>query len=229
VTSAILGLSIPHNINKIRRPKVNITVEVHNIIPTPIAGTMATTFVCRRALRRQLVPISLGLTSGAWMLSRQRPLRLDAAPQPPRTVPTQRDAAEKLDPNILRQISSGSLSGRPMHPGFMSSLARCLHGYLLTRLPGRTRRERLLSYLGDPNRSRYCRNSGIRLVPSAGAVRCICANSIQVAARSGIDLVRYFKLKEKVQSSRILSSLQENTTFKLCFGLTFAMSAFMRF
>ncbi|KIH92946.1 hypothetical protein SPBR_03217 [Sporothrix brasiliensis 5110] len=48
-----------------------------------------------------------------------------------------------------------------------------------------------------------------------------------LAARAGIDLVKYLQLKERFKSSRILASLAEHTAFKLAFGITFAMSAFM--
>ncbi|KAK0622862.1 hypothetical protein B0T14DRAFT_564274 [Immersiella caudata] len=53
--------------------------------------------------------------------------------------------------------------------------------------------------------------------------------SIQVAARYGIDLVGQFKLKKRVESSRILTSLRYNPAFKIAFGVTFALSAFMSF
>jgi len=51
----------------------------------------------------------------------------------------------------------------------------------------------------------------------------------QVASSYGIDLVQQPKLKERVKSSRLLAALRENTPFKLSFGATFALSAFMRF
>jgi hypothetical protein len=51
----------------------------------------------------------------------------------------------------------------------------------------------------------------------------------QVASRYGIDLVKYLRLKEKVRSSKILTALSENTAYKLSFGITFALSAFMQF
>jgi uncharacterized membrane protein (Fun14 family) len=53
--------------------------------------------------------------------------------------------------------------------------------------------------------------------------------SIQVAARYGIDLVGQFKLRKRLESSRILSALRYNPTFKIAFGVTFALSAFMSF
>ncbi|KAL2270456.1 hypothetical protein VTJ83DRAFT_2640 [Remersonia thermophila] len=50
---------------------------------------------------------------------------------------------------------------------------------------------------------------------------------VQVAAKSGIDLVAYLKLKERANLSRILATLNRHAAFKLSFGLAFAMSAFM--
>ncbi len=52
---------------------------------------------------------------------------------------------------------------------------------------------------------------------------------LKVAASYGIDLAQEFRLKEKLASSKILSALRKDTPFKLSFGITFAMSAFMRF
>ncbi|KAJ4304018.1 hypothetical protein N0V88_001623 [Collariella sp. IMI 366227] len=52
---------------------------------------------------------------------------------------------------------------------------------------------------------------------------------IQVAARNGIDLVSYLRLKERANSSRIIAALNQHTAFKLCFAITFALSAFMSF
>ena len=50
-----------------------------------------------------------------------------------------------------------------------------------------------------------------------------------VAARMGIDLVKYLHLKERFEKSRVLSFLAANTIFKLAFGITFGLSAFMSF
>ncbi|CAK7227338.1 hypothetical protein SCUCBS95973_006509 [Sporothrix curviconia] len=50
-----------------------------------------------------------------------------------------------------------------------------------------------------------------------------------LAARAGIDLVKYLHLKERFEKSRVLSFLASNTIFKLAFGITFALSAFMSF
>ncbi|CAK7263691.1 hypothetical protein SEPCBS119000_000611 [Sporothrix epigloea] len=55
----------------------------------------------------------------------------------------------------------------------------------------------------------------------------IAAQSL--AARAGIDLVKYLHLKERLEKTRVLSFLASNTIFKLAFGTTFALSAFMSF
>ncbi|KAL5940462.1 hypothetical protein ACKVV1_008127 [Pyricularia oryzae] len=53
--------------------------------------------------------------------------------------------------------------------------------------------------------------------------------AFSVAAKYGIDLVHQLRLKERAQSSRVLSALRSNTPFKLSFGVTFALSAFAHF
>jgi len=39
----------------------------------------------------------------------------------------------------------------------------------------------------------------------------------------------HFELKKRLESSRILSALRYNPAFKIAFGVTFALSAFMSF
>lgn len=51
----------------------------------------------------------------------------------------------------------------------------------------------------------------------------------QVASRNGIDLLGMLRLRQRVESSRILTALSRNPTFKLAFGTTFALAAFMQF
>jgi hypothetical protein len=51
----------------------------------------------------------------------------------------------------------------------------------------------------------------------------------QVASHYGLDLVKHLKLKNRVESSRILTALRYNPAFKIAFGVTFALSAFMSF
>lgn len=53
--------------------------------------------------------------------------------------------------------------------------------------------------------------------------------TFQIAARNGIDLVSYLKLKERANTSRILAALNRHAAFKLSFAIAFALSAFMSF
>ena len=80
-------------------------------------NSMATLHLCRAALWRNAVPLSIGLTSGLVLLKRQQPMRFDAVP-PPSIPATQRlyseDASSRkeiLSPAIIKQLSGGSLSG----------------------------------------------------------------------------------------------------------------------
>lgn len=51
----------------------------------------------------------------------------------------------------------------------------------------------------------------------------------QMASRYGVDILGMLKLRQRVESSRILSALSRNPSFKLAFGTTFALAAFMQF
>lgn len=51
----------------------------------------------------------------------------------------------------------------------------------------------------------------------------------QVAGRNGIDVLGMLRLRQRVESSRVLSALSRNPTFKVAFGTTFALAAFMQF
>lgn len=53
--------------------------------------------------------------------------------------------------------------------------------------------------------------------------------AVQVAARYGVDLIARAGLRQKIESSRVLAALRRNPTFKLSFGVTFALAAFMQF
>lgn len=45
----------------------------------------------------------------------------------------------------------------------------------------------------------------------------------------GVDLLAMLKIRQRIESSRVLSALNKNPTFKLAFGTTFALAAFMHF
>ncbi|KAK3368198.1 hypothetical protein B0H63DRAFT_72232 [Podospora didyma] len=52
---------------------------------------------------------------------------------------------------------------------------------------------------------------------------------VQVASRYGINVMEQLELKKRVQSSKILTMLSKTTAFKVAFGASFALSAFMSF
>jgi hypothetical protein len=62
-----------------------------------------------------------------------------------------------------------------------------------------------------------------------GHARQLTVVTLKVAARYGINVVDHVQLKKRVQDSRILAALRYNPTFKIAFGVTFALSAFMSF
>ncbi|OAA58398.1 hypothetical protein SPI_06471 [Niveomyces insectorum RCEF 264] len=50
-----------------------------------------------------------------------------------------------------------------------------------------------------------------------------------MASRVGIDLAHYLKPKQRITYSKVLDFLRRFTAFKLAFGITFIMAAFMHF
>lgn len=79
---------------------------------------MAAATLCRSALRRSAAPLTLGLSTGLLLAHRQHqrhPIRLDALPASrPNSPATNRAVAESedwLDPEVIRQLSGGSLAG----------------------------------------------------------------------------------------------------------------------
>jgi len=78
---------------------------------------MAFMLLCRGALRRNAVPLGVGFTSGLVLLHRQPPMRFDSALA---TSTSQRQFSngpksshrrDRLSPEVIKQLSSGSLSG----------------------------------------------------------------------------------------------------------------------
>ncbi|KAK3313450.1 hypothetical protein B0H66DRAFT_594342 [Apodospora peruviana] len=153
---------------------------------------MATIPLYRAALRRSAVPLSLSAGLGLAMASRQQPMRFDAvysapAPAAGRQYSQEPKRKDMLDPEVVKQLSGGSLSG------FVAGLLVSVFSKSLVLLIGTS------------------------IVLS------------QVAKRYGIDIVRTLRVRKYLESSRILAALQNKTAFKLSFGLTFALSAFMSF
>ncbi|KAH7632313.1 hypothetical protein B0T09DRAFT_337692 [Sordaria sp. MPI-SDFR-AT-0083] len=155
----------------------------------PLPPKMATRIACRAAFRRNVVPVTLGLTTTFALASRQQPLKLDAfSSQQSRSLHSQKDnEKEWLSPETVKQLSSGSLSG------FATGLLISVFSKTLVLL------------------------AGIGMV------------LVQVASRYGINLVDMLHLRNRVNSSKILKALQHKVAFKLAFGITFALSAFMSF
>ncbi|POS81430.1 hypothetical protein DHEL01_v200162 [Diaporthe helianthi] len=155
---------------------------------------MATATLCRSALRRTAAPITLGLSTGLVLAHRQhqrQPMRLDALPatrsNPTATSHAVAESDDWLDPELIRQLSGGSLAG------FLSGLVVSVFSKTLVLL------------------------TGLAIV------------TVQVASRWGVDLLSTLKIRQRIQSSRVLSALEKNPTFKLAFGTTFALAAFMHF
>ncbi|KAK1781671.1 hypothetical protein QBC45DRAFT_404466 [Copromyces sp. CBS 386.78] len=152
---------------------------------------MATRIACRAAFRRNVVPVTLGLTTTFALASRQQPLKLDAfsSSQQSRSLHSQNNNDEKewLNPETVKQLSSGSLGG------FATGLLISVFSKTLVLLAG------------------------------VGMV------IVQVASRYGINLVDMLHLRDRVNSSKILKALQHKVAFKLAFGISFALSAFMTF
>ncbi|KAJ4391329.1 hypothetical protein N0V93_004946 [Gnomoniopsis smithogilvyi] len=154
---------------------------------------MATMTLCRGALRRHAVPLTLSISTGMFLTSRQQPIRLDAmqasksrSPSPAASRAVE-ESKEWLNPDVIRQLSGGSLAG------FVTGVLVSFFSKTLVLL------------------------TGIAIV------------AIQVASRNGIDLLGMLKIRQKVESSRVLSALSKNATFKMAFGTTFALAAFMQF
>ncbi|KAK4198150.1 hypothetical protein QBC40DRAFT_179360 [Triangularia verruculosa] len=154
---------------------------------------MATRLLCRTAaFRRTTLPaLGFGLTSSLLAIHNQRPLRMDAISPAEQnksfSSTTKPERKDRLDSEVLRQLSGGSLSG------FVAGLLISVFSKTLVLLAG-------IGMLG-----------------------------LQVASRSGLDLVKYLRLRERFQGSRILAVLNQHTAFKISFAIAFAMSAFMSF
>ncbi|KAH8781296.1 hypothetical protein F5883DRAFT_170176 [Diaporthe sp. PMI_573] len=156
---------------------------------------MTTATLCRAALRRTAAPLTLGLSTGLVLAHRQQqrqPTRLDALPasssrSSSRSPATVAESEDWLDPEVIRQLSGGSLAG------FLTGLVVSVFSKTLVLL------------------------TGLAIV------------TVQVASRWGVDLLSALKIRQRIESSRVLSALEKNPTFKLAFGTTFALAAFMHF
>lgn len=66
--------------------------------------------MCRSALRRNIIPLSLGLSTSLLVASRRSPMRLDSH-YAPATRPISTESKPRLNAEVVKQLSSGSLSG----------------------------------------------------------------------------------------------------------------------
>lgn len=103
------------------------------------------------------------------------------------------------------------------------------------RFRDRLARQRLLQDIGPAHGAGHSHRAG-ELPPPYWEYVCSCPrwwsprNSLsQVASRWGVDLLATLKIRQRIESSRVLSALNKNPTFKLAFGTTFALAAFMHF
>lgn len=81
---------------------------------SPSATKMATRLLLNRTLRPAL---SLGLTTSLLAIHNQRPMRMDAIPSSNKSFSTTRpERKDRLDPEIIKQLSGGSLSGMILNP-----------------------------------------------------------------------------------------------------------------
>jgi hypothetical protein len=192
---------------------------------------MASRTLCRAAFRRNAFPLGVGLTSGLVFLHQQPPLRLDAIANAPvsrrpfsdKPGPDQRK--DRLDPEVIKQLSGGSLAGSPRAlPSIFKDLNLRVESGFLTGLLVSVFSKTLVLLIGIGIVSIQVLCYGPILPTPA-----LPTDTSQVAARYGIDLVGQFKLRKRVESSQILSALRYNPAFKIAFGVTFALSAFMSF
>lgn len=51
----------------------------------------------------------------------------------------------------------------------------------------------------------------------------------KLASRYGVDILGMLEIRQRVESSRVLTALSRHPSFKLAFGTTFALAAFMQF
>lgn len=72
---------------------------------------MATRLLLRPTLSRHLVPLTLGLSGTAMLMSRQAPIRLEALPIATREQHSQVIGADRIDAAVIKQVSGGSISG----------------------------------------------------------------------------------------------------------------------
>jgi hypothetical protein len=141
------------------------------------------------------------------LASRRVPMKFDAHyASSPRPVTT--EAKPRLNAEVIKQLSSGSLSGRLSLSSRKGLMLRYLHnvpGFALGLVMSLFSKVLVLFI-------------GLGITASQFASRFL-----------GINVLDILNLRKRVDSSKILSSLNKNPVFKLSFGLTFALAAFTSF
>lgn len=114
---------------------------------------MATVSIYRTAFQRTAVPLGLSLTAGLALASRQQPVRLDSLYQAGSVQPAatrgysneHKRRERRLNPEVIKQLSSGSLSGWFCSFPHALRILSCSHFHPLKnkRLRGRNPSQRL--------------------------------------------------------------------------------------
>ncbi|KAK4668564.1 uncharacterized protein QC764_708475 [Podospora pseudoanserina] len=100
-------ITYPHSplLCPIRIIMLTILTKLSPSTVSPSTTKMATRLLLNRTL-------SLGLTTSLLAIHNQRPMRMDAIPSSNKSFSTTRpERKDRLDPEIIKQLSGGSLSG----------------------------------------------------------------------------------------------------------------------
>ncbi|PBP17062.1 hypothetical protein BUE80_DR012243 [Diplocarpon rosae] len=180
------------------------------------------TTLLRPLLRPQALGLGLGLSSYlSYHASNQRPLRLDSSSSRSSILSSdsyQRNAKVplvkegRLNARAVRQISAGSVvgygreerRGRSCRVGNIAADERTLLG--------------LCAGLAVSTFSR-----------SLALIFGLLVVGVQYASNHGINLVPYERLQKLVTRIDLRSAIHDNVAFKISFGTTFALAAFMHF
>jgi hypothetical protein len=190
--------------------------------------TMAS-LLLRPLLRPQTLGLGLGLSLVTYHTIHQRPIRLDSGPilsgdshRRNAQVPVVRNG--HLNPVAVRQISSGSIIG-------MTVKSIRWEGKRLTHT-----KYRIVCWFGSQyifeilgidigfiggwrtgKRHQIARGKKSKLIKA------------KYASSRGINILPYDRLQRYVNGIDLRSAVQDNMAFKISFGTTFALAAFMHF
>ena len=191
-----------------------------------------------------LAGLGLGLSiAGCHHALHQRPMRLDGPVAVSSSDSYSRSAPSSMgrrraqfNPATVREISSGSIIGKCCSPLFLfcTPVPHAVNAH--SRVYRGMRRagcQCLLEALGVANRAAGGGCTG-RYPPlpysiSISQRKRTLSNGLQWAANHGINVIPYARLQKYVTSIDLRSAVQDHVAFKLSFGTTFALAAFMRF